>query len=133
MCCRYTIISGDKRGDFSIDENTGVIRVNKQLDYERKNTYELTIQAEDGAEGAGNGERRFYDTAAVTLHVLDTNDCPPAFLHSPYNLQLMENEFDPDRPVFMLEATDHDDPPYNEIEYSIRSVQSDFLGSSSSR
>ena len=46
---RYTIVSGDKRGDFSIDENTGVLRVNKQLDYERQNTYELTVQAEDSA------------------------------------------------------------------------------------
>ena len=41
---RYTIVSGDKTADFSIGENSGVLRVNRQLDFERKNAYQLTIQ-----------------------------------------------------------------------------------------
>jgi hypothetical protein len=41
---RYTIVSGDKTADFSIGENSGVLRVNRQLDFERKNGYQLTIQ-----------------------------------------------------------------------------------------
>ena len=32
---KYSIISGDSRGDFTIDENIGTIKVNKQLDYEK--------------------------------------------------------------------------------------------------
>ena len=66
--------------------------------------------------------KQLYDTASVTIHVLDTNDCPPLFLHSPYTLHLVEglDQFDSDRPIFTLEATDNDDPPYNEVEYSIR-------------
>ena len=34
---RYTIVSGDKTTDFSIGEYSGVIKVNKKLDFERKN------------------------------------------------------------------------------------------------
>ena len=113
---RYSIISGDKRGDFAIDENSGIIRVNKQLDYERKNAYELTIQAEDGA-GGGNSK---YDTSSVTVHVLDTNDNPPIFEHSPYTVRVLENWFEKTTPIAVLNARDIDDPPYNEIEYSIR-------------
>ncbi len=41
---RYTILSGDNRGDFAIGETSGILRVNKQLDYERRNSYELTLQ-----------------------------------------------------------------------------------------
>jgi protocadherin Fat 4 len=41
---RFTILSGDSRGDFAIGETSGILRVNKQLDYERKNSYELTLQ-----------------------------------------------------------------------------------------
>jgi hypothetical protein len=37
-------VSGDKTADFSIGENSGVRRVNRQLDFERKNGYQLTIQ-----------------------------------------------------------------------------------------
>jgi hypothetical protein len=48
LSLRYTIVSGDKTADFSIGENSGVLRVNRQLDFERKNAYQLTIQVTDG-------------------------------------------------------------------------------------
>ena len=51
---RYSIISGDRRGDFLIDGVTGTIRVAKELDYERHNIYELIIQVEDGGEQRSN-------------------------------------------------------------------------------
>jgi hypothetical protein len=41
---RFTILSGDSRSDFAIGETSGILRINKQLDYERKNAYELTLQ-----------------------------------------------------------------------------------------
>jgi hypothetical protein len=44
-------VSGDKAADFSIGENSGVLRVNRQLDFERKNAYQLTIQVTDGQGG----------------------------------------------------------------------------------
>ena len=56
---RYTIVSGDKTRDFAIGEHSGVLRVNRKLDFERKNAYQLTIQAED------SGTPVKYDTASV--------------------------------------------------------------------
>ena len=41
---RYTIVSGDKTRDFTIGEHSGVLRVNRKLEFERKNAYQLTIQ-----------------------------------------------------------------------------------------
>ncbi|CAH2015699.1 unnamed protein product [Acanthoscelides obtectus] len=46
---RYSIISGDINRDFSIIEDTGVIRVAKNLNYERKSRYTLIVKAEDCA------------------------------------------------------------------------------------
>ena len=40
---RYTIVSGDRTADFSIGEYSGVIRVDKKLDFERKTAYQLTL------------------------------------------------------------------------------------------
>ena len=75
---RYTIVSGDRTADFSIGEYSGVIRVDKKLDFERKTAYQLTIQAED------SGSPVRYDTASVSIYIEDVNDSPPVFLHSPY-------------------------------------------------
>ncbi len=76
---RYAIIAGNSEGDFAIGEYSGIIRVNKRLDYERKNLYDLTVQAED--QGTENSK---YDTASVTIAVSDVNDCAPMLVNSPY-------------------------------------------------
>jgi protocadherin Fat 4 len=76
---RYAIISGNSEGDFAVGEYSGIIRVNKKLDYERKNSYDLTVQAED--QGAENSR---YDTTSVSIAVSDVNDCAPEFIDSPY-------------------------------------------------
>jgi hypothetical protein len=51
LSLRYTIVSGDKTADFSIGDSSGVLRVNRQLDFERKNAYQLTIQVTEGQGG----------------------------------------------------------------------------------
>ena len=78
---RFAIISGNSEGDFAVGECNGVIRVNKRLDFERRNSYQLTVQARDQASGAVNSK---YDTAAVTITVSDINDCAPEMADSPY-------------------------------------------------
>ena len=37
-------MSGDKTRDFTIGEHSGVLSVNRKLEFERKNAYQLTIQ-----------------------------------------------------------------------------------------
>ena len=81
---RYSIISGDPRGDFEIGESNGVLRVSKRLDYERQNNYALTVQVED------SGLEPRYTTAEVSILIIDTNDNPPQFEHSPYYVHVVE-------------------------------------------
>ena len=47
---RYALASGDPGRDFAIAEDTGVIRVAKTLNYERRHQYLLTVQAEDSGQ-----------------------------------------------------------------------------------
>ena len=111
---RYTIVSGDRTADFSIGEYSGVIRVDKKLDFERKTAYQLTIQAED------SGTPVRYDTASVSIYIEDVNDSPPVFLHSPYLAFLVENGDELPRYVTSLTARDKDNPPHNQVEYTIK-------------
>ncbi|OQR69060.1 cadherin-related tumor suppressor-like, partial [Tropilaelaps mercedesae] len=81
----YAIVAGDPNRDFSIDEDSGTLRVRKALDHERKSRYVITVQAEDSAS-----ETR-YDTASVSITLKDVNDRAPTFAHSPYEAALAEN------------------------------------------
>ena len=49
---RYYIVAGDSQGQFSIDEESGVVTVAKSLDREAQSRYDLTIQAVDQAVDA---------------------------------------------------------------------------------
>ena len=40
---RFTILSGDPRGDFEINEANGILRVAKRLDHERQNRYKFHL------------------------------------------------------------------------------------------
>ena len=43
---RYTLVDGDK-GDFALDEISGVLRVRRELDYGVTSIYNLTLRARD--------------------------------------------------------------------------------------
>ncbi|CAG0886653.1 unnamed protein product [Cyprideis torosa] len=61
----------DRDEVFAIDENTGVIRVNRPLDFESKEVHELVAVARD------NGAQALETTAFVSVRVLDVNDNQP--------------------------------------------------------
>ncbi|CAH1174192.1 unnamed protein product [Phaedon cochleariae] len=126
---RYSISSGDANRDFSIAEDTGVVRVAKNLNYERKARYDLVVRAEDCAgdlEGGGAGRA---DTARITIAVSDVNDNPPTFLDSPYLAYVMENVIPPNGGyVITVEAYDADTPPFNNlVRYFIKEGDTDVF------
>lgn len=90
---RYSISGGDENRDFTISEDGGVIRVAKNLNFERKSRYRLTIRAEDCAAEIGGNLRD--DQAEVVIAVTDINDNAPVFLNSPYLANVMENMLPP--------------------------------------
>ena len=112
---RYSIISGDLKGDLIIDEMTGMIKVNKNLDHEKRKQYDITIQAQD------DGEEPLKDTATVSVMVLDVNDNEPRFPHSPYSCKVTENAPRHTLPlqIFQAIAVDKDSGSNCKIEYSL--------------
>ncbi|KAK8767142.1 hypothetical protein V5799_006076 [Amblyomma americanum] len=127
---RYSIIAGDPNHDFEVGQDTGVLRVRRALDYERRTRYLLTLQAEDCA-GAEGTELRF-DTATVTVAVTDVNDNAPAFVDSPYELHVVENAATP-MVLLTLNAHDADQLPSGPLYYRLEeSTQGLFRVNSSS-
>nr|XP_012234819.1 PREDICTED: cadherin-related tumor suppressor [Linepithema humile] len=125
---RYSIATGDDNRDFIISEDGGVIRVAKNLNFERKSRYHLTIRGEDCAAEVGKIPRG--DTAQVTITVLDINDNAPVFLDSPYVAHVMENMVPPNGGLVIqqVKAYDADTPPYNDqVRYFLKEGDTDLF------
>lgn len=78
----------------------GVLVASAPLDYESAAEHALVVRATDGVTGA-------YADAAVTLRVLDVNDCAPAFPQDAYHVSVSEAA-PPGFLVITLRASDAD-------------------------
>lgn len=81
---------------------TVAIRLKKQLDFETRPSYILSLKANDGAL-----ENRLSALASVAISVIDIQDQPPIFLNAPYSKTVLENT-PPGIPILMVNATDGD-------------------------
>jgi protocadherin Fat 4 len=111
-----------------------VVRVAKNLNYERKSRYVLTVRAEDCAGGllllnSGEDSSVRFDTASIVITVADINDNPPTFLDSPYLAYVMENVVPPPNGyVLTVRAYDADTPPFNgQVRYFIKEGDADLF------
>ena len=68
---RYRIISGNSRGTFILDSDTGEIQLDQALDFETQSRYDLIVVAED------QGDPSLSDTATVAIDVFNVNEAPP--------------------------------------------------------
>ncbi|TFK00729.1 izumo sperm-egg fusion protein 3 [Platysternon megacephalum] len=82
----YSIMSGNTRGQFYIDAQTGSIDVVSQLDYELSKEYTLRIRAQDGGRPPLSNI-----SGLVTIQVLDVNDNTPIFVSTPFQSTVLEN------------------------------------------
>ena len=80
----YAIVSGDDRGWFQIDPNTGLLTTKAVLDHEVLTNLVLMVRAQDGA---ANPYRSYTN---VTITILDENDMAPTFAQSTFELNLPE-------------------------------------------
>ena len=138
---RYSVVSGDPNRDFAIGEDSGILRVSKTLNFERKRSYTLTVHAEDSGEEvkvqtlkpsipdlAGlehylhkyDNQQVRYDTASVIISVENINDNPPLFLDSPYLAYVRENLMDLPTSVLKVSAYDADASPSQQIRYLMK-------------
>ncbi|XP_002940912.2 protocadherin Fat 1 isoform X3 [Xenopus tropicalis] len=109
---QYSLVSSAE-GQFSIDELSGIISLEKPLDRELQAVYTLTVKATD--QGL---PRKLSSVASVVVSVLDINDNPPVFEHREYGSSLTE-----DAPVgtevLQVYATSRDIEVNAEITYKI--------------
>ncbi|XP_046802630.1 cadherin-related tumor suppressor isoform X1 [Lucilia cuprina] len=139
---RFAIVGGDNNRDFMISEDSGIVRVSKNLNYERKSRYVLTVKAEDSAADLGlaydneKGRNKLshlfenrYDLAEITIVITDINDNPPTFLDSPYLAYVMENVIPPNGGyVLTVQAYDADTPPFNSlVRYFLKEGDTDLF------
>ncbi|XP_052738209.1 fat-like cadherin-related tumor suppressor homolog isoform X2 [Bicyclus anynana] len=108
----YALVGGDERDDFALHPASGVLRVARPLDHERRREYLLTVQALDG------GAPPLSDHATVNVTVLDANDNAPAFARPAYAARVREDAAVGAR-VVQVVADDADDGANGRVTYSI--------------
>ena len=105
----YTIVKGNELEEFSVDFNTGVIYVVGELDYERRQSYDLIVRATDSISGA-------FADVPVSVLVEDVNDCAPEFDQDNYTVAVSESALF-GTAILKLVATDNDSQV---LQYSIQ-------------
>ncbi|KAH8282937.1 hypothetical protein KR054_010997, partial [Drosophila jambulina] len=108
---RYSIYSGDPDGYFSIEANSGNIRIAKPLDHEAKSQVLLNIQAT-------LGEPPVYGHTQVNIEVEDVNDNAPEFEASMVRISVPENA-ELGAPLYAAHAHDKDSGSSGQVSYSL--------------
>ena len=106
------IPGGDGVSKFSINSSSGVISALPSLDRETKDTYYLSITAQDG------GSPPLTGLCAVRVFISDTNDNKPVFSPTLYSTAISEAT-PPGTDVIPVHAYDVDIGVNAEIEFSI--------------
>ncbi|KAM9376180.1 LOW QUALITY PROTEIN: protocadherin Fat 2 [Pholidichthys leucotaenia] len=82
---KYSLLSGDD-GYFSLDEFSGILRLERPLNPDTPPTFELKVKASDRGL-----PRHLYSVATVTVDVVSLDDYQPVFLSSEYTAQFPES------------------------------------------
>ncbi|XP_075412906.1 protocadherin Fat 1 isoform X2 [Tenrec ecaudatus] len=108
----YSLINSAD-GQFSINELSGIIQLEKPLDRELQAVYTLTLKAVDHGL-----PRRLTATGTVVVSVLDINDNPPVFEYREYGATVSEDILIGTE-VLQVYAASRDIEANAEITYSI--------------
>ncbi|XP_030415053.1 LOW QUALITY PROTEIN: protocadherin Fat 3 [Gopherus evgoodei] len=112
---RYSLVN-DYNGRFEIDKASGTIRLNKELDYEKQQFYNLTVRAKDKGRPVSLSSVSF-----VEVEVVDVNEN----LYTPYFpdfavIGTVKENSRTGTSVLQVIAQDEDSGRDGEIQYSIR-------------
>lgn len=108
----YTLNGAEIEGTFTIDMITGVIAVNRNLDYETRQSYMIVVTAVDAGEPQRSG------TLTINLTVLDENDNPPIILN-PIPMFTIEENIPVNTLVGQIIASDADSGVNAELVFEI--------------
>jgi protocadherin Fat 1/2/3 len=113
----YSIVGGNVKQTFSIEERTGIIRLSSLRRPEFQSSYALNISVTDGV---------FTNFARVLIKVEFSNNHVPTFSQSLYDVDVVENAA-AGAYVTKVKATDLDTGKYGDITYSIESEDAEEL------
>ncbi|KPI92843.1 Cadherin-related tumor suppressor [Papilio xuthus] len=108
-------VGGDEMEKFSLDEATGQLFINKPLDRESVDKYQLTVLAHDSGQAI-----RLSSTTTIHVDVLDENDNAPIFSQTQMKVSVLETE-PINKKIIQFHANDADLGINNEIQFSITS------------
>ncbi|XP_052818135.1 cadherin EGF LAG seven-pass G-type receptor fmi-1-like isoform X2 [Mya arenaria] len=106
---------------FSIDIVSGMVHLQKPLDYETNNFYQFTITAMDG------GSPPLTTTTDLIISVRDVQDTAPFFTGGPYHAEVQE-EVPRGTYVLRVNAVDGDTGSPNNIIYTMLNNTGDICG-----
>ncbi|XP_035983178.1 protocadherin gamma-A12-like isoform X2 [Fundulus heteroclitus] len=104
-------VSDDDVSLFSIDPQTGQVKVTGLIDFEEVNSFEIKVQAKDGLG--------LTSYAKVLIDVNDLNDCPPAIYVKSLSNPIPEN-MSPDTEVGIINVQDRDSEKNGQVRCSIQ-------------
>ncbi|KAG8579549.1 hypothetical protein GDO81_010938 [Engystomops pustulosus] len=111
----YSLINEDQ-GLFSVEKLTGALILEKELDFEMKSFYNLTVRATDAGHPFPHSS-----VCHVEVEVLDVNENlqPPLFKNFVFSGSVLENS-PPGTLVLAIKAQDEDKGKDGEVRYSIK-------------
>uniref|UniRef100_A0A671THK9 Cadherin, EGF LAG seven-pass G-type receptor 2 n=1 Tax=Sparus aurata TaxID=8175 RepID=A0A671THK9_SPAAU len=116
----FSIMSGNTRGQFYIDAQTGKMDVVSHLDYEANKEYTLRIRAQDGGRPPLSNI-----SGLVTVQVLDVNDNAPIFVSTPFQATVLEN-VPLGYSIIHIQAVDADSGDNSRLEYRLTDTTPNF-------
>ncbi|KAJ8777143.1 hypothetical protein J1605_014526 [Eschrichtius robustus] len=108
----YRVVSGNEQGRFRLDARTGILYVNKSLDFETSPKYFLSIEC------SRKGSSSLSDMTTIVVNITDVNEHRPRFSQDLYSTRVLENAIMGDV-VLTVSATDEDGPLNSAITYSL--------------
>uniref|UniRef100_A0A8C7MGC9 FAT atypical cadherin 2 n=1 Tax=Oncorhynchus kisutch TaxID=8019 RepID=A0A8C7MGC9_ONCKI len=109
---KYSLLE-DNSGHFSLEEFSGILRLERSLAENTRSTFELKVKATDRGL-----PRQLYSVATVTVHVVDLSDYQPVFLSQEYSAQIPESTL-VGTEVISVSALTRDGTETEPIVYSI--------------
>ncbi|XP_052329457.1 cadherin EGF LAG seven-pass G-type receptor 2-like isoform X4 [Oncorhynchus keta] len=109
----FSIMSGNTRGQFYIDAQTGKMDLVSQLDYEANKEYTIRIRAQDGGRPPLSNI-----SGLVTVQVVDINDNAPIFVSTPFQATVLEN-VPVGYSIIHIQAIDADSGDNSRLEYCL--------------
>ena len=117
--------------DFKLDSNTGLLSVAGQLDRERRDSYELAVEARDGTSTSSASTSTAAGLSAralVRVRILDVNDVAPRFARQHQVVKIRE-----DLPVgaviALVDASDPDLGAGGQVRYTLASSMTGYASS----